>query len=134
MNDGFAEIPLDTKLHDHTDEFSFILKPAGAKGIGVYATHGIRAGTQLRLFADGRTREFSRQTMAADPRLERFCQFYGVDIPEGSSVAPDFGCMSVGWYLNHADPPNARHDESWDYFADRDIAAGEEITIDYRWL
>ena len=36
---------------DKTDEFSFILKPA-QYGVGVFATHDIKAGTSLRLFGD----------------------------------------------------------------------------------
>ncbi len=132
MNETFVEIPLDDRRHPHTDEFSFVLKPSGARGIGVFATHGIAQGSPLRLFPDGATRVFSHDELQHDPRLKRFCQFYGVDIGPGCSVAPDFGRMSVGWFLNHSDSPNARRDEKWDYFASRDIAAGEEVTIDYR--
>jgi len=43
----------------------------------------------------------------------------------------NFGAMAVGWYLNHSDSPNAHHDAGYKYFASRDIAAGEEITINY---
>ena len=134
MNDQFAEIPLDHRRHAHTDEFSFVLKPSGDRGIGVFATHGIAQGTPLRLFPDGATRQFTHQQLDRDPRLKRFCQFYGVDIDAGSSVAPDFGRMSVGWYLNHSETPNAKRNEDWDYFASHDIAANEEVTIDYREL
>jgi len=134
MNDTFVEIPLDPKRHDKTDEFSFVLKPSGAKGIGVFTTHGIIKGTHLLLFPNGQTRKFTHEQMDADPRLKKFCQFYGVDTERGSSVAPNFGCMSVGWFLNHSESPNADHDEDWEYFANRDIEANEEITIDYRAL
>jgi len=100
----------------------------------VVTTHGIFKGTHLLLFANGETRKFTHEQLAADERLKRFCQFYGVDTKRGSSVAPNFGCMAIGWYLNHSDAPNADHDEDWEYFANRDIAAGEEIVIDYRAL
>ena len=134
MNDQFAEIPLDHRRHAHTDEFSFVLKPAGDRGIGVFTTHGIARGTPLRLFPEGATRQFTHEQLDRDPRLKKFCQFYGVDIDAGSSVAPDFGRMSVGWYLNHSETPNAKRNEDWDYFASQDIAANEEVTIDYREL
>ena len=134
MNDQFAEIPLDHRRHAHTDEFSFVLKPAGDRGIGVFTTHGIAQGTPLRLFPEGATRQFTHEQLDRDPRLKQFCQFYGVDIDAGSSVAPDFGRMSVGWYLNHSETPNAKRNEDWDYFASQDIAANEEVTIDYREL
>lgn len=134
MNEAFVEIPLDDRRHAQTDEFSFVLKPSGARGIGVFTTHGIARGTPLRLFPDGATREFTREQLNRDPRLKRFCEFYGVDIGPGSSVAPDFGRMSVGWFLNHSETPNANRNDEWDYFASRDIAANEEVTIDYREL
>jgi SET domain-containing protein len=134
MNEAFVEIPLDPRQYAQTDEFSFVLKPSGGKGIGVFTTHGIRKGTHLQLFPNGATRKFTHEQLEADPRLKKFCQFYGVDTARGSSTAPNFGCMSVGWYLNHSETPNATHDEDWEYFATRDIAANEEITIDYRAL
>jgi len=134
MNDDFVEIPLDTESYAETGEFSFVLKPSPSGGIGVFATHGIRAGTPLRLFGNGQTRIYSAEQVERDPRLKRFCRFYGVATEDGWYVAGDFGCMALGWYLNHGTQANAHHDETWEYFASRDIAAGDEITIDYRAL
>jgi SET domain-containing protein len=111
-----------------------VLKPSAIGGVGVFTTHGIARGTHLLLFANGQTRKFTREQIDGDPRLKAFCLFYGVETARGASCAPNFGCMSLGWYLNHADPPNAHHDEDWEYYASRDVAAGEEITIDYRAL
>jgi len=133
-NQQFVEIPLDPTLLDRTDEMSFVLKPSSAGGIGVFATHGIRRGTRLGLFPVGETRLIPHAEQELDPRLKRFCQFYGVELDGATSVAPNFGCMSVGWHLNHSDTPNAAHDAAWEYHATRDIAAGEEVTIDYRAL
>lgn len=39
--------------------------------------------------------------------------------------------MSVGWFLNHSDEPNAENDEHYEYFAIKDIPKGAEILIDY---
>ncbi len=39
--------------------------------------------------------------------------------------------MSVGWFLNHSNEPNAENDEHYDYYAIRDIPKGAEILIDY---
>ena len=41
--------------------------------------------------------------------------------------------MSVIRYLNHSKTPNAYH-KNYNYYALRDIKAGEEITIDYNTL
>jgi SET domain-containing protein len=39
--------------------------------------------------------------------------------------------MSVGWYLNDSSSPNLAHDAEYNYFAARDIRAGEELLIRY---
>ena len=53
---------------------------------------------------------------------------------EDHLVCPkDFGCMSVGWYINHSKTPNAYHHD-YDYYALSDIKEGEEITVDYNIL
>ncbi len=112
-------------MKSSTDEFSFVLKRA-EHGIGVFAAHAIAAGIHLRLWAN-EPREL---------RTEEVPQaFRGYCIKMGKAVyAPrDFGAMDVGWYLNHSDTPNAHH-RDFEYYASRDIAAGEEITIDYNSL
>lgn len=121
----------DISFSTQTSEFSFILRTS-QYGIGVFATHAIQKGTFLRLFGD---RNISHQ-VSKECSLE--------DVPEsfrmyclhrnGSVICPaDFGRMEIGWFLNHSHNPNAHH-VGYDYFASRDIAAGEEITIDYNSL
>jgi SET domain-containing protein len=129
----FVEIPLGHEFRG-TDELSFVLRPSAIAGVGVFITHPVKKGTKLDLFPDTCTRKVSYEDMGRDPRLEAFCLCYGVEFPNGVSVADNFSRMAVGWYVNHSLRPNAYHDEDWDYYASRDIAAGEEITIDYRQL
>jgi len=132
-NATMAEIPIDPRRYGTTDEFSFVLRPSSLSGVGVFCTHGIANGTRLAVFPGSKPRYFSREQLERDPRLRAFCAVYGVDTGWGSAAAPSFGCMHVGWYLNHSDYPNAHH-ERFRYFASRDIDANEEITIDYRGL
>lgn len=134
MNESFFKMQPDDCKYAMTNEFSFVLKPSAIAGVGVFATHGIYKGTNLKLFPQGETRRFSKEQLESDPRLKHFCLVYGVEAEDGTHVAPHFGCMSIGWYLNHADTPNAHRDDDFEYFASRDIAADEEITIDYRKL
>jgi hypothetical protein len=133
LNCEMAEIPIDPCRHGTTDEFSFILRPSRLGGVGVFCTHGIVEGTRLTLFPDVRPRYLSNARLERDPRLRTFCQVYGVALGSGYVVARHFGHMHIGWYLNHSDEPNARQ-QRFKYFARRDIAANEEITIDYRAL
>ena len=119
------------QMKDRTDEFSFLLKPS-EHGIGVFATHDIKAGTYLRLFGE--------ETEATDVSVVRnkkdvpelFSQ-YCVDRGDALRCPRDFGRMEVGWHLNHSSTPNAYH-RNYDYYARRDILAGEEILIDYNSL
>jgi SET domain-containing protein len=114
-------------LPDRTDEASFLLRPS-AHGIGVFAAHAIRAGTYLRLYADPDA-EISFKVRRGDVPGEfiKYC----LDVDAEHVIRPnDFGHMEVVWYLNHSGTPNAGH-RDYRYYALRDIAAGEEVTIDY---
>jgi hypothetical protein len=98
--------------------------------VGVYATHRIEAGDSLRIFLPRERVRWLRARELRHSPMRRFC----VDFGGGWLACPtDFGRMSVGWYLNHSSTPNAEH-RRYRYFAIRDIAAGEEITVDYRSL
>lgn len=116
-------------MSDKTNEFSFVLKPS-SHGIGVFATHAIKAGSALRLFGDERSEGVRFLDKNDVPE-----EFWGhcIDRGEKLACARDFGAMPVGWYLNHSSSPNAGH-KDYNYFALRDIKAGEEILIDYNSL
>jgi uncharacterized protein len=133
---SIINIPLDTsgQLRKETSELSFVLRPSPHDGVGVFCTHGIKKGSRLRLFPGPDLRLIPNEKQAGDPLLEVFCDRYGIEDRHGDRVAHDFGCMEIGWYLNHSETPTAHHDENYDYFASRDIQAGEEITIDYNTL
>ena len=111
-----------------TTEFSFVLKPT-EHGIGVFATHDIKAETYLRLFGDEEeTTDVSivRKKKDVPEFFKQYCVSRG-----GTLRCPkDFGCMEVGWHLNHSKTPNVYH-RNYNYYALRDIKTGEEITIDY---
>ena len=105
-----------------TTEFSFILKPS-EHGVGVFAVHDIKAGTFLRLFRDeteSNPRAVARKTEDVPEFFRQFCVGRG-----GTQLCPrDFGCMEIGWHLNHSKTPNAYH-KNYYYYALRDILAGE---------
>lgn len=117
-------------MRDKTTEFSFILKPC-KYGIGVYATHYIKAGTHLRLFGNEALIDVSVVRKKDD--VPKLFQQYCVSRGDILYCPKDFGCMEVGWYLNHSKTPNAIH-KNYTYYALMDIKEGEEITIDYNTL
>ena len=115
-----------------TNEFSFVLKPA-EHGIGVFAVHDIKAGAYLRLFGD-ETELTDRSVVRSKKDVPKFFHQFCMDREDDLIAPADFGCMPVGWHLNHSKNPNAQRDDDYDYYSSRDIKTGEEITIDYNFL
>lgn len=117
--------------HNVTNEFSFILKPS-KHGIGVFAVYDIKKGTFLRLFGD--EKKFDNRVVFRDKKtVPELFRGYCMDRGNKLACPSDFGNMPVGWHLNHSENPNAKH-RDYDWYASRDISAGEEITIDYNTL
>ena len=120
---------MSQKIINKTSELSFILKPSTVEGIGVFASHKIAKGTYLKLFCSKeKVRKIPAQKLKGNYFI-RYC------LDEGKTLfAPEnFGRMSVGWYLNHSNKPNAAH-KNYRYYSLKEIRAGEEITIDYNSL
>ncbi len=117
-------------MNKRTCELSFMLKVStvSGAGVGVFALHDIARGVWLELFPRGYT---SRKLRAGE--LPEALRGYCTVKPNGILAAPRrFNRMSIGWYLNHSSSPNAEwDDELGGYVAARDIAAGEELFIDY---
>ncbi len=118
-------------MQNQTTEFSFVLKPV-KYGVGIYATHDIKEGSYLRLFGD--ENKDRRASVIRDKKdVPKDFVPYCIDRGEKIACPKDFGCMEIGWYLNHSKSPNAFH-RNYSYYALRDIKTGEEIVIDYNSL
>src|ERR1035437_4522775 len=113
-----------------TNEFSFVLKPA-QYGIGVFATHNIKAATYLRLFHVENAPSVGVERNKND--VPEYFQQYCLNRGEVLWSPRDFGRIEIGWHLNHSKTPNAVN-RNYQYYALRDISEGEEITIDYNSL
>ena len=113
-----------------------VLKPSIVHGIGVHTTEPIREGEHLRLWQPDDWRFISFADAEKDPDVWAVRDIYCVTDADGYRCPLDFHRMSIGWYMNHAEAPNVRHleDGTYEYFAVRDIVAGEEILCDYRAL
>lgn len=105
----------------------FVLGPSAIHGVGVFAVRAIPAGAWLPLFSE----DEEIVEVRGDSSIRRkYCVQDGSD-PSLFYCPSDFQRMSVGWYMNHSDTPNAGHDGDYVYLVLRDIRAGEEIVIDY---
>ena len=118
----------------HQDTYVMI-KPSPLHGIGVFAIRDIPKGTR-DLFSQG-VGDWIKLTIAeveALPKhsrdlVENHCLF-----DEDYYYVPDYGFKLVDLvvYLNHSDTPNVISFNEGEYFeATRDIAAGEELLVDY---
>ena len=102
-------------------------------GIGVFAVAPIAAGTPVWRFAKGFDMEFGPEVLDGLPEHVRtFFSHYGY---LDRNVKRIILCFDDARFVNHSDAPNVATDYARDAYgldvALRDIAAGEEITMDY---
>ena len=103
-------------------------------GIGVFALRDIPVGTApLRSMVSNKEIKFSRIELKKVPssvrrHLSMFCL-----VEKGRVFAPEIGmnAVNISIYLNHSKQPNLKFDDKDVLRAIRDIARGEELTIDY---
>jgi len=108
------------QLRSKTGEFSFMLRPSGIEGVGVFAAHAIQKGTYLALFPGEEVPRIRR----VNKRNAKFVPRYGIHRGGKKYLCPaDFRRMSIGWYLNHSQSPSASH-KSYRFFALREYCPG----------
>ncbi len=120
------------ELHNNT---VVILKPSAVAGIGVFALVDIKKG-QRNIFSNDKSEwiklsktEIDQLPLHSKALIENFCLY-----DEEYYFVPEYGfkMMDLVVYLNHSDQPNVVSiNEGEDFEALRDIAAGEELFVDY---
>jgi hypothetical protein len=106
-------------------------------GIGVFAIRPIQAGTDI--FANDLVPLVwvdKAELAAADltPAERAFYHDFGINRGERIGCPANFHNLTPGWYLNRPAPgaeANVRSTDRLGFIARRDIAEGEELTIDY---
>lgn len=108
---------------------AFILKPSLIHGVGVFTTDALKRDKFCDLFEENDT------AYSPNPQPEEdlfLLGNFGIEASHGWYRPIDWRRISVGWYLNHSDTPNLTNDADCNlYWANRDINAGEELTINY---
>jgi len=107
--------------------------PSGIHGLGVFAVERIAQGMPVWRFTPGFDLDLDPALLAAQPaHFRNVMLHYGYVDPVLNRFIL---CCDDGRFINHSDSPNLRTDRSADRHgidvAARDIAAGEELTIDY---
>ena len=109
------------------------LAPSLIHGFGVYALAPIAKGTPVWRFQNGLDMEFGPDV--ADGLAEHVRSFFAHYGYLDRNVKRIILCFDDARFVNHSDAPNVATDYAQDPYgldvALRDIAAGEEITMDY---
>jgi uncharacterized protein len=107
---------------------------ASQKGVGLFAIRDIPRYTELFVgdFSDIVKVPVAEVEAIADLELRQmyidFCP-----VVDDHFVAPsDFNQMTMSWYLNHSDTPNVAVDSQFQCTTSTLVAAGNELTADYR--
>ncbi|HEU5098047.1 MAG TPA: SET domain-containing protein-lysine N-methyltransferase [Roseiflexaceae bacterium] len=99
-----------------------VVKQAGAKGLGVFALRAFERGEFIFRRRHGRVVHSGEIAALSEEDQRHLCELDW----ERSAIL-----LAPGCYLNHACDPNAMR-AGTKVFAWRNIARGDEITIDYR--
>jgi hypothetical protein len=107
-------------------------------GVGVFAIIDIPIGTYIFKGDKSEVIWFTEREIGLSSLPEAVQKLYNdfcVILPDGNSKkygCPDsFNNMPLSWYLNESDNPNLACNKDYDFYAIRDIKAGEELTVDY---
>jgi len=109
------------------------IQESSIHGVGVFAIRNIKKGT--RIFAGdnaGMAWIEKKQIEKLSKEVQKLYTDFGV-LKDGRYGCPSsFNQLTPAWYLNHSLlDPNVRCDESYEFFALRNIRKGEELTVNY---
>ena len=110
----------------------FFLAPSPIAGTGVFSWFALEPGKLIFPY-DAVDDTVLIAEMPAEEPLKTLVNRFGVETKEGIWIPSDFNRMGVWWFINHSNEPNIEYVGN-DMLAARGIAAGEELTIDYRTL
>jgi SET domain-containing protein len=121
-------------------EFSCILRPSPLGGVGVFAIHDIPLGSMV--FNEELIIKRTLKIKDVPKELLQYCIYKN----DEECIGPErFDRMEIAWYLNHSATPNIAKKNLLNgdtindrikkqFYAIKDIKAGDEILIDYNYL
>ena len=107
------------------------LAPSAIDGLGIFTTRDVKKGEPIWKFQAGLDHKILKSEIAKLPEhVREYIDLYGHDYTEDRDYT--FIDFDNGRYMNHSDEPNTDFSVPYIGTAARDIAAGEELTCDYR--
>jgi hypothetical protein len=108
------------------------LRPSSIHGVGAFAIVDIPKGTFIFEPDDNPTVKIDADgTKVLIPAMRQLYKDFCVLTNGTYECPPSFNQLTPSWYLNHSSVPNVAPDDSLQFYATRDIRAGEELTADY---
>jgi hypothetical protein len=125
--------------HPHRGVFTRLRPSTVDKGgVGVFAIRRIRRNTPLFVGDNDEMVWLKSSELPRTPKsVKRLYEDFPVTKTDVDTGERRYGCpvsfnrLTISWYLNESRKPNVRCDEYFNFFAARDIAPGEELTVDY---
>jgi SET domain-containing protein len=111
------------------------LMPSRIHGVGVFAIRDIPKGTNI--FKDDASKMVwidAKKVADKNGQIRKLYEDFCVHSKGKWGCPKGFNNLTVAWYLNQplkGGKPNVVCGEEYDFFTARDIAAGEELTVDY---
>lgn len=110
---------------------STYIAPSAIEGVGVFAAEPIRKGAPISRFEPDFDRLIPMEAYeAAPPYLKRLLDRYSFPHPDNPSLLVYE--VDNARFMNHSDEPNTDFSNFACGVAVRDIAAGEELTCNYK--
>jgi SET domain-containing protein len=113
------------------------LRPSKIHGVGVFAIRKIKKGTSIFPDDDQPIKWVkSKQLRNLSPQVRKLYDDFSIIKNNGHTYGcpKSFNQLTVAWYLNEPRSkrkPNVECRKGYIFYALRDIAVGEELTVDY---
>ena len=107
------------------------LQQSNIHGVGVFAIRDIKKGTSL--FSDSEDEIVwidERQIEHLPREIRKLYDDFAIIKDRKYGCPTNFNRLTMGWYLNDSNNPNVAVDGEYNMMTARDVAKGEELTID----
>jgi hypothetical protein len=111
------------------------LRPSKIHGVGVFAIKRIKKGTPIFPGENEEMLWVEKAKNGPSSEIQKLYDDFAIIKGQRLGCPQNFNRLTMAWYLNEpkkGENPNVRcEDDTYDFFALRDINVGEELTVDY---